>query len=960
MRTRYLKQTAAFFLSTALLLNHCPLMVLAQNAAIRENTFSAVFMNDLSGSIENSNLSWMLTADGTLIVFGTGELPDFDHWTLPPWQEHLLQIESILVDEGVTALGESAFEGCSNVKSVSLPSTLAEIGAYCFKDCENLITAELPEGITVIPEKAFSGCYALEAVKIPQTTVSIGDNAFYDCESLQVAILPENLKVLGAGVFQNCLSLQEIIIPERVGRIEARTFMGCDALKEVILPKELVYLGDYACSATVITEIELPDTLETIGNYAFYWCKDLTKIRIPDSVLNIWENAFGGCDALKEIIFDGSVPGIHNTAFNGVTADAYYPENNVSWTEETCLSYGGTLTWRPYLSEAEGEEPKETIASGAVTEHLSWILSGEGVLTITGKGEMPDFNHDTPSPWKDHLLQIKTIIIEEGVTSLGESSFEGCCNAESVVLPDTLTALDSYCFQNCESLKSIVLPAGITSIPANSFSGCSALTAVEIPNTVTLIEDNAFASCEMLGTITLSDNLTALGAAAFENCTSLCEVVIPDTITEITERTFYGCEKLASVTLPSELISVGEYAFSSTAVAELDFPETLETIGSYAFYWCQNLTNIQIPDSVKDIYAYAFGSCSVLKEITFCGGAMGIHNTAFACVTADAYYPENYPSWTEKMRQDYGGELTWKLYDNGSSEEQTDPSAIVDSGELNDSLFWKLTADGTLTISGEGAMENFDHWNGPPWQEYQLLIQKIIVEEGVAVLGESAFENCSKAEAVILPDSLSTIGAYCFQGCESLTEIRFGGDAPDIHSSAFGGVTADVYYSGDYPSWTESKLLDYGGALTWCDITAKDVAVQVFGNIDYTVDGQVVTVDHKSACKVGYLDGERYAAIDVVKNADGTYCFTVPEGVGEVVLVASGDIDGATEVNSADKLLIARSLLLKSHPAYKSLNPIEVFAADINNDGTVNSADKLLLARSLLLKSHPAYQELEW
>jgi len=140
-----------------------------------------------------------------------------------------------------------------------------------------------------------------------------------------------------------------------------------------------------------------------------------------------------------------------------------------------------------------------------------------------------------------------------------------------------------------------------------------------------------------------------------------------------------------------------------------------------------------------------------------------------------------------------------------------------------------------------------------------------------------------------------------------------------------------------------------------------EIETSVTTDIDYVVDGQKIIVDHSAApCKIGYLDGENYTAIDAVKNADGTYSFTVPEGADKVVLVVSGDINGTAEVNSADRLLVARSLLLESHPAYKPLTPTQKLAADINNDGIVNSADRLLLARSLLLESHPAYQALAW
>jgi len=138
------------------------------------------------------------------------------------------------------------------------------------------------------------------------------------------------------------------------------------------------------------------------------------------------------------------------------------------------------------------------------------------------------------------------------------------------------------------------------------------------------------------------------------------------------------------------------------------------------------------------------------------------------------------------------------------------------------------------------------------------------------------------------------------------------------------------------------------------------ITVDVYGEIDYTVNGHTVTVNHQAACKVGYLSGDQYVAIEAVKNADGTYNFTAPDGVDRVVLVAKGDLNEDSVVNLADKLLVARSLLLESHAAYQALTSIQMFAVDINEDGLVNLADKLLIARSLLLETHNAYQTLSW
>lgn len=130
--------------------------------------------------------------------------------------------------------------------------------------------------------------------------------------------------------------------------------------------------------------------------------------------------------------------------------------------------------------------------------------------------------------------------------------------------------------------------------------------------------------------------------------------------------------------------------------------------------------------------------------------------------------------------------------------------------------------------------------------------------------------------------------------------------------------------------------------------------------VDYTVSGSTVTVDYTKACKVGYLDGDSYVMIAATSNPDGTYSFAAPDGVTEVLAVVKGDANNDGEVNIADKLLVARSLLPTTHAAYQALTTEQSFGLNVDNSGVVNMADKLLIARSLLVVTHAAYQALTW
>jgi hypothetical protein len=144
------------------------------------------------------------------------------------------------------------------------------------------------------------------------------------------------------------------------------------------------------------------------------------------------------------------------------------------------------------------------------------------------------------------------------------------------------------------------------------------------------------------------------------------------------------------------------------------------------------------------------------------------------------------------------------------------------------------------------------------------------------------------------------------------------------------------------------------------DAVTTSLTVNCIGDIDYTVSGNVVTVDHEVACKVGYLSGGSYVAITATANGDGTYSFTAPAGVTEVLLVVKGDANGDANVNIVDKMTVAKSLLLTTHPAYQALNSIQAFACNMDNVPAVNMVDKMTIAKSLLLPTHPAYQVIKW
>jgi len=239
-------------------------------------------------------------------------------------------------------------------------------------------------------------------------------------------------------------------------------------------------------------------------------------------------------------------------------------------------------------------------------------------LTISGSGAMRNFIFGVPTdvPWYLYREEIKTVNIEDGVTSISDYAFEYCSSLESVSLPNSLTNIGDYAFYYCSSLKSVDIPDGVTSIGTRIFMFCSSLESVRIPDNVTSIGESAFNACSSLKSIEIPDGVTNIGIFAFGGCLSLMSVSLPNSLTSIGESTFHACSSLKSIEIPDGVTNIGENAFCEcTALTSVSLPNSVTSIGKSAFYNCSGLSSITIPSSVKSIGTSAFYNCSGLKKV---------------------------------------------------------------------------------------------------------------------------------------------------------------------------------------------------------------------------------------------------------------------------------------------------------------------------------------------------------
>lgn len=634
---------------------------------------------------------WTLSEDGVLTIVGAGEMWDFSYHISSPWYSRRSEINTVRIMSGVTRIGNYAFYSCNNLESVTIPNTVASIGGEAFEYCSNLTGISIPGSVTTIGQWAFYSCSSLSTVELSEGLRVIGHSAFRGCPSLTSMIIPEGVTTIENQAFESDSNLTSLTIPASVSQLQGSPFGYCSSLTDIyfggtisdwnqlsvywdrylttihcsdgdIASVDSMYCGDnlfwvlnndgtlaiagtgemwdfsYSISPpwsdrkSEFKTVRILSGATSIGNYAFSGCTSLTDVTIPSSVISIGDYAFSGCSTLQTVTIQEGVATIGNGAFSGCSAltSVFIPEGvtsigNVLFSqctnltnvtlpaslcsiEKSALIYCSNLTdiyyqstredwirlgvyWNHYEMTVHCTDGDILIADSMYCgDNLVWNIR-DGILSISGTGDMWNYSFFFPAPWYDRKSEITSVSITTGATSIG----------------------------------------------ANSFSECSRIKEISIPESVTSIGDSAFYGCEYI------------------SC-----VMIPDGITRIEDSMFYGCSSLTSIRLPQNVTVIGEFAFSG----------------------CVSLTTVEIPGHVDIIGAYAFESCRSLEEIRFVGSAPQFKypGNSFALVTATAYYPANDPTWTEEVRQNYGGTLTWEAYTPESSHT---PGDINGDGAVN-------------------------------------------------------------------------------------------------------------------------------------------------------------------------------------------------------------------------------------------------------------------------------------
>ena len=570
-------------------------------------------------------------------------------------------LTSVNIPSSVTSIGGAAFQYCSGLTSVTIPSSVTSIGEYVFAYCHSLTSVTVSEGVTSISAFAFAGCTSLTSVTIPEGVTSIGESAFQNCTGLQSVTIPEGVTDIREYAFYRCSGLTSITIPSSVTSIGVAAFSDCTGLTSVTIPEGVTSIDNQAfrrcsgltsikvnsgnttydsrgdCNAIIKTASNtliagckntvIPNTVTSIGIYAFSGCSGLTSVTIPSSVTSIGIYAFEGCSGLTSVTIPSSVTTIRDMAFSGcsgLTSVFCYVETPLTISSSTFSCYAtatlyvpvGTKSayqnaayWSDFITIKEMTPPSPAITfADANVKALcvqNWDTNGDGELSEAEAAAVT--NLGTVFRRNQTITTFNELQYFTGLTSVGDSAFYNCSTLTSVTIPNSVTSIGKGSFQICSALTSAAIPNSVTTIGNNAFRRCS-MTSVTIPNSVTSIGDGAFSSCSNLTSIIVENGnnsyISEDGVLFNKNKTTiLCypagktqsTYTIPSSVTRICSYAFDGCSALTSVTIPNSVTIFGQAAFRKCSdLTSVTIPESVTSIGKFAFQDCSNLTTVTV------------------------------------------------------------------------------------------------------------------------------------------------------------------------------------------------------------------------------------------------------------------------------------------------------------------------------------------------------------------------------
>ncbi len=727
-------------------------------------------------------------------------------------------IESIYIPAGVETLGSYMFYQAENLKSVTFGDgiNLTEIPERMFYRTK-LTSITIPESVEVIGSNAFYYVETLLNVTIPAGVKTIGDSAFGYNKSLTSVTFAEGsqLTSIGASAFLEDSKLTSVTIPAGVESIGNYAFAGCDVLSSVTFALDaegksnLNTMGNYAFGSSsyggaAFTQFEFPETYETfeLGSNMFYGCKKLESVHLSSTVSKI-DDAFLGCPSLTQLTV---APGNGHFALHATLPIVM----NLELTAIRFI-YGdisGEFIVPEGVEEIDANAfENQTGLTKVVLPQTLKVLSTKAFLNCTSLEEV-EFAKDI------------------ALTTVGDNVFENCSALTSIDLPTGVTSVGTYLFKNCTSLAEVTIPEGYTALSNYMFNGCTALKSITLPSTLTALGQYTFKAAGLESIVLPAGYQVAKVSTdiyAFQDCKSLQSAILPASLDIIPNQFFNGCTSLATiklidetgniigndneVVLPTTLKEIGSGSFKNCAlITNLSIPETVEKFGSNCFEGCNGITEITIPGSVLTFAGSMFLNCTSLQTVVFDDALTDLSKatsmfkgcTALSDVTLPAGATKLANAMFEGCTSLKGIELPnsitflgYHTFAFSGLIEVTIPTGVTQLAfkeGLADNKH--VTTSTTAPITSSGTYQTSTNYNMAAVFGSCLNLERVILHEGVKVIGNATFHNCPKLTEIGDASGVVVLGSQAFAGCSSLTSVSLPSYVGKSGSSSIGAYKA--------------------------------------------------------------------------------------------------------------------------------------------------------------------------
>lgn len=524
-----------------------------------------------------------------------------------------------ILGKKVQTIGEYAFAGNLNVKTINIPDTVKTIGEGAFFDCTELKAVAMPESVEKVENAAFFGCTRLDKLSLSDSIEYLGEGAFYYCDSLKNVDFPDSLTEMGDFVFGYCKSLESATINSKLTEIAPQTFIGCAELKSV----------------------KFHDNLQVIGRKAFMNCNALADATLPESLTTVNDNAFDSCYELKIDSFNGSYIGSrafagcktgdiklsdkltyigHDAFADSVIESMYIPASDIDMTNGA-FAHANISSFT-----VSDDNPYFTVKDGVLYSKDMTVLCAYPYLKEASTFKLPESVKTISNYAFSNAWQLKEIVFNNNLEKIGEYAFWNVTEVKTFDIPKTVKEIGTGAFSDCVSMTSFTIPEGIKEIKAKTFESCSALTKITIPQTTEIIEDYAFKNCTSFKNFEITSGIKELTALAFKGCSELktFEVESSNPYFSMDNECIVSKDKSTIIAYPNALTAdkytvadcvteIKAYAFvNNSNIKEMYLSENIKSVGDYALGFSVS-TGEEAPDRIEDFTAYIAQPCKAYE-----------------------------------------------------------------------------------------------------------------------------------------------------------------------------------------------------------------------------------------------------------------------------------------------------------------------------------------------------------